>query len=199
MLLLQAAGVLAAVIAGPIVAYQIWAFLVPALTRRERKALIPVLIGAAMQFLAGIALSVFMFVPVTMNLIDKLPHGSLEPMLTVSEYFGFLFQVSLAFGVMFELPIVILALTAIGLITPQILTKYRRHAAVATLVVSEIVTPGDILISTLMLWIPVYALYELSIIVSGFVYRAKLKGEQEIARGAEAGVTRRWRPVSRTD
>jgi len=120
-----------------------------------------------------------------MGLMEKLPHASLDSMLTASEYFGFLFAVSLAFGVMFELPIVILALTAIGLVTPQFLSKYRRHAIVATLIVCEIVTPGDFVISTLMLWIPVYGLYELSIVVSRFVHRARLKRERaaEIAGG----------------
>jgi sec-independent protein translocase protein TatC len=178
-ILLQAAGVLALVIAGPAVGYQIWAFLAPALSKKERKVLIPVLIAAAALFLGGIAVSVFVFVPVTMGLMDKLPGGSLDAMLTASEYFGFLFAVSLAFGVMFELPIFILALTAIGLVTPQFLTKYRRHAIVATLIVCEIVTPGDFIVSTLMLWIPVYGLFEVSIIVSRFVYRARLKRERE--------------------
>ena len=178
-ILLQAAGVLAVVLAFPVVGYQIWAFLSPALSRKERKVLVPVLIAAALLFLAGIAMSVFVFVPVTMGLMDKLPHASINAMLTVSEYFGFLFAVSLAFGAMFELPIVILALTAIGVVTPQFLTKYRRHAIVATLIICEIVTPGDFIISTLMLWIPVYGLYELSIIVSRFVYKARLKRERE--------------------
>ena len=180
-LLIQAAGILAIVIAGPVVVYQIWSFLVPALTAKERKALIPVLIAAAVLFLAGIAMSVFVFVPVTMGLIQRLPIASLDSMLTASEYFSTLFMVSLAFGVMFELPIVILALTAIGLITPQTLSKYRRHAIVATLIVCEIVTPGDFIISTLMLWIPVYGLFELSIVVSKFVFRARLKREREAA------------------
>ena len=180
-LLIEAAGVLAA----PVVAYQVWAFLVPALTDKERRALIPVLIAAALLFLAGIAMSVFVFVPVTMGLIDKLPHASLQPMLLASEYFGFLFAVSLAFGVMFELPIVILVLTAVGLITPQLLSKYRRHAIIATLFVCEVVTPGDLIISTLMLWIPVYGLYELSVIVSRFVYRARMKREREAEAAAE--------------
>ena len=82
----------------------------------------------------------------------------------------------------------ILTLTAIGLVTPQFLTKYRRHAIVATLIVCEIVTPGDFIISTLMLWIPVYGLYEVSIIVSRFVYRARLKREREAAlSGGDAG------------
>ncbi len=182
-LLLQAAGALAIVIAGPVVAYQIWAFLVPALTNKERKALVPVLIAAAVLFLAGIAMSVFIFVPVTMGLIEKLPHGSLDSMLTVKEYFGFLFAVSLAFGVMFELPIVVLALTAMGLITPDTLSKYRRHAIVATLIICEIVTPGDFIISTLMLWVPVYGLYELSIIVSRFVFRARVKRDRDAEIG----------------
>lgn len=178
-ILLQAAGVLAVVLAFPVVGYQIWAFLSPALSRKERKVLVPVLIAAAGLFLAGIAMSVFVFVPVTMGLMDKLPHASINAMLTVSEYFGFLFAVSLAFGAMFELPIVILALTAIGVVTPQFLSKYRRHAIVATLIVCEIVTPGDFIISTLMLWIPVYGLYEVSILVSRFVYKARLKRERE--------------------
>lgn len=178
-ILLQAAGVLAVVLAFPVVGYQVWAFLAPALSKKERKVLMPVLFAATILFLAGIAMSVFVFVPVTMGLMDKLPHASIDAMLTVSEYFGFLFAVSLAFGAMFELPIVILALTAIGLVTPQFLTKYRRHAIVGTLIICEIVTPGDFIISTLMLWIPVYGLYELSIIVSRFVYKARLKRERE--------------------
>ncbi|HEY2849288.1 MAG TPA: twin-arginine translocase subunit TatC [Gemmatimonadaceae bacterium] len=178
-ILLQAAGVLAVVLAFPAVGYQIWAFLAPALSKKERKVLVPVLMAATVLFLAGIAMSVFVFVPVTMGLMDKLPHASINSMLTVTEYFGFLFAVSLAFGAMFELPIVILALTAIGLVTPQFLTKYRRHAIVATLIICEIVTPGDFIISTLMLWIPVYGLFELSIIVSRFVYKARLKRERE--------------------
>ena len=80
---------------------------------------------------------------------------------------------------MFELPILILALTALGIITPAFLTKYRRHAIVATLIICEIITPGDFIISTLMLWIPVYGLYELSIVVSWFVFRARLKRQSE--------------------
>jgi sec-independent protein translocase protein TatC len=77
-ILLQAAGVLAVVIAFPVVGYQIWAFLSPALSKSERKVLIPVLIAATLLFLAGIAMSVFVFVPVTMSLMEKLPHASID-------------------------------------------------------------------------------------------------------------------------
>ena len=186
-LLLQIAMGLAVVLASPVVGYQIWAFLSPALMPRERKVIIPVLVGAAVLFLAGISMSVFVFVPVTMGLIGNIHTTALEPMLSAGDYFGFLFSVSLSFGVMFELPILILLLTALGLITPKFLTKYRRHAIVATLIVCEIITPGDFIISTLMLWIPVYGLYELSIVVSWFVYRARLRRQnQSETIGAES-------------
>jgi sec-independent protein translocase protein TatC len=180
-ILLQIAGGLAAVLASPVIAFQIWAFLSPALTAKERHVIIPVLVAAAGLFLCGVALSVFVFVPVTMGLMEQIKTEAIAPLYTAGEYFGFLFSISLAFGAMFELPILILALTALGLITPALLTKYRRHAIVATLIVCEIITPGDVIISTLVLWIPVYGLYELSIVVSWFVYRARRK------RAAQAG------------
>lgn len=178
-ILLQIAGGFAVVLASPVIAFQIWAFLSPALTSKERRVIIPVLIAAAALFLCGVALSVFVFVPVTMSLMEQIKTEAIAPLYTASEYFGFLFSISLAFGAMFELPILILALTALGLITPSLLTKYRRHAIVATLIVCEIITPGDVIISTLVLWIPVYGLYELSIVVSWFVYRARKKREAQ--------------------
>ena len=186
-ILLQIAAGLGVVLASPVIGFQVWAFLSPALTQRERRVIIPVLVGAAMLFLAGVALSVFVFVPVTMGLMEQIKTTAISPLYTASEYFGFLFSVSLAFGAMFELPILILALTALGLITPGFLSKYRRHAIIATLIVCEIITPGDFIVSTLMLWIPVYGLYELSILVSWFVYRARQKRAKEAETiGAEA-------------
>jgi sec-independent protein translocase protein TatC len=158
-----------------VVGYQVWAFLSPALTAREKRLITPVLVGAAILFLAGVALADFLFLPVTMKLIEGIKTDALESMISASDYYGFILMISLAFGVMFELPILILALTALGLITPALLVKYRRHAIVATLIICEIITPGDLIISTLMLWIPVYGLYELSIVVSWFVHRAKMK------------------------
>jgi sec-independent protein translocase protein TatC len=174
-LLMQFSMGLAAVLASPVVGYQVWAFLSPALTAREKRLITPVLVGAAILFLAGVALADFLFLPVTMKLIEGIKTDALESMISASDYYGFILMISLAFGVMFELPILILALTALGLITPALLVKYRRHAIVATLIICEIITPGDLIISTLMLWIPVYGLYELSIVVSWFVHRAKMK------------------------
>ena len=187
-ILMQMAGILAAIIASPVIGYQVWCFLAPALNLRERKVIIPVLGFAALLFLAGVALAVFIFVPITAQMMTALQSDSLTAMITAEEYFGFMFFICLAFGAVFEMPILVLILTALGLITPQMLKSVRRWAIVISLVVCEIITPGDAVISTLILWVPVYGLYELSIVVSWFVYRARKKREAAAARiGAEAG------------
>jgi sec-independent protein translocase protein TatC len=80
---------------------------------------------------------------------------------------------SLAFGLAFELPIVILALTALGIVTPQFLRKYRRHAIVLCVFVGAFLTPGDLVWTTLAMAVPLYLLYELSIVLSGIVYRRR--------------------------
>ncbi len=185
-ILMKFAMGLALVLASPVVGYQIWAFLSPALTKSEKRVIVPVLAFAAILFLCGVALANLVFLPVTMQLLEGIKTPMLEPLITASEYYGFVIMLSLAFGAMFELPILILTLTALGLVTPKLLVKFRRHSVIVSLIVCEIITPGDLIISTLMLWIPVYGLYELSIVVSWFVYRAREK--REAARNAaEAG------------
>jgi sec-independent protein translocase protein TatC len=176
-ILLQIAGGFGVVLASPVILYQVWAFLSPALMPKERRIIIPVLFGAAGLFLGGIATSVFVFVPVTMKLVEDIKTDAIRTMTSASEYFSFLFSISLAFGALFELPILILVLTALGLVTPALLSKYRRHAFVGGLILCEIITPGDAIISTLVLFVPVYGLYEISILVSWFIYRRRLKRE----------------------
>ena len=186
-IIMKIAAGIAVVLASPVIIYQVWTFLSPALKPKEKKVIVPVLVFAALLFLAGVAMSVFIFVPVTMMLMDQIKTDAIENLYTAGEYFGFLFSVSLAFGALFEVPIVILALTALGLLTPKLLTRYRRHAFVGLLVVCAIITPGDAIVSTLMLFVPVYGLYEASILVSWFVYRARLKREaRAVAVSAQA-------------
>jgi sec-independent protein translocase protein TatC len=125
--------------------------------------------------MAGVALALFVFVPVTVQLLVGVQSDVIAPLITAEDYVGFIFFISLAFGAVFELPILILILTALGLVTPKTLIGIRRWAIVVSLIVCEIITPGDAVISTLILWVPVYGLYELSIVISWFVQRAKQK------------------------
>jgi sec-independent protein translocase protein TatC len=186
-IVMQVSGVLALVLASPVIGYQLWSFLSPALHERERKVVVPVLGFGALLFLAGVALAVLVVVPMTVTMMKTISADVLVPMITAAEYFGFLFWICLGFGVVFEMPILILILTALGLVTPQVLVKFRRHALVVSLVACMVVIPGDAITATLAMWVPVYGLYELSIIVSWFVYRARLKREAAAASiGAEA-------------
>ena len=102
-------------------------------------------------------------------------------MITASEYFSFAISMSLAFGAVFELPIAILALTALGLVTPRMLTTFRRHATILCVVASAFITPGADVVSLVALAVPLYGLYELSIVMSTLVYRRRQRREAEAA------------------
>jgi len=119
-------------------------------------------------------------------------------MITYREYFSFAVNMSLAFGLCFELPIVILLLATLGLVTPEFLRRYRRHALVLCVVTGALLSPGDLIWTTMLLAAPLYLLYELSVILTSIVYRrrrkraAALAAEEAAAAAAEdAGSPRR--------
>jgi sec-independent protein translocase protein TatC len=177
------------VLASPVIGYQIWAFLSPALHAHEKRLIIPVLIGAVGLFLIGCTLSVLWVLPITLEVLGGIASASLQQMISASEYFSFAVSLTLAFGAVFELPILVVALTGLGLVTPRTLTKFRRHAFVGMLVVSALITPGDVFIATAMMFVPLYGLYEASIVLSWLVYRAKqrkARREEEAERNAAA-------------
>jgi sec-independent protein translocase protein TatC len=172
--------VLGVIAASPVVVYQAWAFLSPALHKNEKKLVVPVAIGAAALFLCGVSLSYFGVMPLALRWLLNFQSSSLQPMISVHEYFDFLFTMSLAFGIAFELPIVILVLTALGLVSPMFLRKYRRHAVVGCLFVGAFLTPGDLVWTTLAMAVPLYVLYELSILLSTLIYRRQQRGEDDV-------------------
>ena len=172
--------VLGLVAASPVVVYQAWAFLSPALYKNEKKMVVPVAIGAAVLFICGVALSYFGVMPLALQWLLNFQSSSLQPMISVHEYFDFLFTMSLAFGIAFELPIVILVLTALGFVSPMFLRKYRRHAIVLCVFVGAFLTPGDLVWTTLAMAVPLYVLYELSILLSTIVYRRQQRGEDDV-------------------
>jgi sec-independent protein translocase protein TatC len=98
-------------------------------------------------------------------------------MITADKYFGMAISMCLLFGTAFELPIAILALTALGIVTPAFLNKYRRHAVVLVLVASAFITPGADPTSLFALALPLYFLFELSVLLSLFIYRARMRRE----------------------
>ena len=176
------------IIALPVILYQVWAFLAPALHEHERRLAVPIVVGAAALFAAGVSLSHFVILPITLKFLAGFQAGSLEPMITASEYFSFAISMSLAFGAVFELPIAILALTALGIVNPKMLSNFRRHALILSVVASAFITPGADIVSLVAMAVPLYFLYEMSIVLSAMVVRRRERRAAEDAAGDEAGV-----------
>jgi sec-independent protein translocase protein TatC len=178
-ILLNASLALGIILASPVIVGQIWGFLAPALYAHEKRVVIPILIAMVALFLAGVSLSYFVVLPLTLQFLMSIESTALTPLISATEYFDFAISMCVAFGVVFEVPIAILALTALGLITPQFLAKYRRHAIVVCLTASAFITPGADPYSLFALAIPLYVLYELSVFVARIVYRKRAKREKE--------------------
>jgi sec-independent protein translocase protein TatC len=172
-ILLQTSIMVGILIALPVVIWQVYAFLSPALHRHEKRIAIPVILGAVFLFVVGAALAWYFVLPMTLRFLFTLGDKNFDQMITVSEYFGFVSSLVLAMGAVFELPIAILLLSAFGLVTPTFLAKFRRHALLGSYIAAAIITPGDLFITSLALMAPLYLLYELSIVLSYFVVRKK--------------------------
>lgn len=181
--ILNAAITFGLVLSSPVIIYQIWAFLAPALHKHERRIGLGVLFSGVLLFVGGAALAYFVVVPLALPWLFEFGGPSLVPLITAEEYFSFLFSMIMTFGVSFELPIVILALAALGIVTPQFLSKYRRHAVVLIIIIGAFLTPGDLVWTTVALSVPLYGLYELSVLAAIVIYRRKEK--KRLSREAE--------------
>ena len=171
------------VVALPVILYQAWSFLAPALYKHEKRLVLPVIFGAIGLFVSGVALSFYVVLPLAIGWLMGLAASTdaLEPMITYREYFSFAVNMSLAFGLCFELPIVILLLATLGLVTPEFLRRYRRHALVLCVVTGALLSPGDLIWTTLLLAGPLYLLYELSVVLTSLVYRRRRKRDAQAA------------------
>src|SRR5512143_1465474 len=181
--LITASFSIGVVIALPVILYQIWAFLAPALYKHEKRVVLPVIFGAIALFVSGVALSFYVVLPLAISCLMGIAQNTdaLEPMITYREYFSFAVNMSLAFGLCFELPIVILLLATLGIVTPEFLRRYRRHALVLCVVAGALLSPGDLVWTTILLAAPLYLLYELSVILTVIVYRRRRKRAAQAA------------------
>ena len=181
--LITASFSIGVVIALPVILYQVWAFLAPALYKHEKRVVLPVIFGAILLFVSGVALSFYVVLPLAISWLMGIAKNTdaLEPMITYREYFSFAVNMSLAFGLCFELPIVILLLATLGIVTPEFLRRYRRHALVLCVVAGALLSPGDLVWTTMLLAAPLYLLYELSVVLTVIVYRRRRKRAAQAA------------------
>jgi sec-independent protein translocase protein TatC len=160
----------------PFLASQIYAFVAPGLYKHERKALVPYLIATPVFFVLGAVMVYFVVLPMALHFFAGMETEEIKLTPRVSEYLGFAMTLILAFGACFQLPVVLTLLAQIDLIQVDTLKKGRRYAIVAILCVAALITPPDP-ISQIGLALPMYALYELSILSVRMVERRRAKAE----------------------
>lgn len=166
------------VMAFPVVLYQIWAFLSPALEVRERRLIFPALVGGLLLFATGVTVAYRFALPVSIRFLLGIQTDVLQPMLEADQYLSFVVRLLFAFGVIFELPVVVLILSALGLVTPKFLREKRRHAIVIITVLASFLSPGDLVAVTVVMMVPLIILYESSILISVLVWRGKDKDNE---------------------
>jgi sec-independent protein translocase protein TatC len=167
MVRLKAAIVAGILIGLPFLFYQMWAFVAPGLYRREKRYVFSFVILATLSFFCGASFGFFVMLPFGIKFLLGYQTDILKPTLAVGQYFGFIFKMLLAFGLVFELPLVSFFLAKMGVITSAFLRDKRRYSYVIIFMVAAVLTPPDIF-SQILMAIPLIFLYELSIIVCRF-------------------------------
>ena len=160
------------VVAIPVLTYQLAKFIGPGLYNDEKKVMVPLVFFSYMAFLVGIVFAFYVLIPYSLEFFTSMGVIEVKNNFSINYYFSFIKMLLLGSGVIFELPIVVFILSAIGLLTPAFMRHYRRHAIVVILVLSAFITPPDP-ISLVFISIPLAFLYEISICVSWMVNRSK--------------------------
>ena len=160
------------VLALPVVFYHFWRFVAPGLMENEKRIFVPALLASVALFVGGAALAFFLVLPFGLRFFLGFATESLQPMITINDYFSFAMQITLMFGLVFETPLVILVLAWIGVLPASTIRKYRRHAIAVMAIVSAVLTPADV-VSMLLMLVPLYLLFEISVLLAGLIERRR--------------------------
>ena len=167
------------IIAFPYIIWEFWKFISPGLYEKERKGAFLFILISSLLFFVGVLFGYYVVTPLSVNFLGNYSVSEVvERNITIGSYISLVRSSSLASGLIFELPIVMYFLTKMGLVTPEFLKKYRKHALVVVLILAAIITPPDI-ISQVIVGIPIMILYEVSIYISKMVIEPERKKERK--------------------
>lgn len=160
----------------PYILYQLWAFIAPGLYAHEKRLGVPLVVASVILFFCGMSFAYFLVFPIVFGFITGVAPVGVAVMTDISRYLDFVLTMFLAFGVTFEVPVVVVLLVKVGLVSVAKLREIRPYVIVGAFVVGAIFTPPDMLSQT-MLAVPLWLLYELGIIVASLISRAAPAGE----------------------
>jgi sec-independent protein translocase protein TatC len=163
------------ILGSPYVLWELWRFIRPALREREVRASSGFILSTTFLFICGVLFSYFLIVPLTINFLGNFKVSSMiENNFTMDSYISTVTTLTIASGLVFELPVLVYFLSIFELMTPQFMRKYRKHAFVVILIVAAVITPSPDVSSQLLVAFPLYFLYEASIFVSHYAIKKKL-------------------------
>lgn len=162
------------VVSSPIIFYEIWRFLKPGLEKKERRYMLASLLGGTFFFILGVIFCYTVVLPMVLKFFLSLTMEGIQPMISIGNYISFIATTLLSFGIVFEMPILVLILSKFGLITSEFLKNNRKYIILIIFIVAAILTPPDV-ISQLLLAAPMLILYELSIFIAKISEKSKNK------------------------
>ena len=174
---LKTAFLAGALLVSPVLFHQIWMFIAPGLYQNEKRFAIPFVVCSTILFVGGSLFGYFVVFPFGFRFFLGFANDYIQALPSVKQYFSFAIKLLLAFGIVFELPVVIFFLARMGLVTSELLRRKRKYAILLTFVMASILTPPDV-VTQLMMAGPLIILYEISIFI------AKLAGKRRAAKQA---------------
>jgi sec-independent protein translocase protein TatC len=160
----------------PYILFKVYGFILPGLYTRERKVVTPLLISSTGLFYLGVVFAYTVVIPQVVKFLLSFGTQFMQPLIGIGPYFAFVSRLCLAFGLIFELPLVVLFLSLLGLVDPHVLLRTWRYAIVLIVTMSAVLTPPDVL-SQLMMAVPVVLLYIVSVLVAIVVTRRRRAGK----------------------
>lgn len=166
------------IVAFPYFIWEMWRFVKPALSTKEKKYSRGTVLAVSFLFLTGVLFGYYVISPMSINFLGNYQvSAEIQNQITLDSYINTVTILSLSAGLVFELPMVVYFLSKIGILTPDFMRRYRKHAMVVNLIIAALITPSPDITSQLLVAFPLFLLYEISIYVSRIVVRNKLKSE----------------------
>jgi len=175
-------------LASPVIFWQIWRFVAPGLYQHEKKVVLPFTFLSSICFLGGIAFGYFIVFPPAFRFLVGYSTDFLSPMPAVTEYFSLALRLLIAFGVIFELPILMVFLAKIGIVDVAFLNKNRKYAILINFIIAAILTPTPDVVNQMLMGVPLLVLYEVSVLAvwlfgrKKFIHTALQKQEEEVQK-----------------